>query len=93
LHICHKRQQVQGYLLDEIYARGAHQSIELRAIRQGGEGPAQAALSIAKEVALASEAGPPSEDGQGDTSLSERAAWGAGLFLGGRDWQKSSTMT
>jgi hypothetical protein len=64
LRIWHKGQQVQGHLLDEIYTR-AHQPIELGAIRQGGEGLAQATLSIAKEVALASEAGPPSEDGQG----------------------------
>src|SRR5829696_4150425 len=57
--------QVQGNLLDETHAR-AHQPIELRAIGQGGESIVQAPSSVAVEVALAAEAAPPGEDGQGD---------------------------
>ena len=45
---------------------GAHQAVELRAIWQGRKSAAQTARCVAVEVALAREAAPPSEDGQGD---------------------------
>jgi hypothetical protein len=56
---------MQDESLDELCV-GAYAAVELGAVWQGGEGRAQAALSVAVEVPLAGEPGPPSEDGQSD---------------------------
>lgn len=72
---------MQGHLLDETHV-GAHQPIELRAIGQGGEGVAQATLSVAVEVSLAGEAAPPGEDGQGDHLAVGEGGFGAGPPFG-----------
>src|SRR5215207_2273773 len=74
--------QVQGNLLDETHAR-AHQPIELRAgfAGQGGESIVQAPSSVAVEVALAAEAAPPGEDGQGDHLALREGSFRAGSLF------------
>jgi hypothetical protein len=73
---------MHGHLLNETRTR-AHQAVELRAIGQGGEGVAQAPLSVAVEVPLAREATPTSEDGQSD----HLAGGEGGLRTGLRVWR------
>ena len=57
-----KARQVQGESLDAFCA-GAHQAVELRAVRQGREGIPQLGVGVAVEVSLAVETAPTGKDG------------------------------
>jgi hypothetical protein len=79
-HLC----QVQSHFLNETHGV-THQSVELRAIGQGGEGLAQTGARIAVEVSFAPEARPSGEDGEGDDLAGAQGClWAGVLFLRAR---------
>jgi hypothetical protein len=83
---------MQDESLDEVDV-GAYQAVELRAIGKGGEGIPQFGVGVAIEVPLAVETAPTGKDGQGKHLAAGEGCFETGLLSGGREWQKSSTIT
>src|ERR687897_1022969 len=75
--------QVHDESFDEICV-GTHEAVELRAIWQGGKSIAQAGPWGTGEVPHATEASPPSEDGQGDHLACAQRGLRAWLLRGWR---------